>query len=114
MNLISSVDSNKNSTDLCSGPEGYKPLGNIGGPNRNMVAWLYSESNESRCSSISVTYKFPIGASVVDSCILKGILVGIKRDHSIQDVAECSVYGLIFLPWESSRLTSIFIKSDCR
>ena len=79
-----------------------------------MVSRLDAKGDESRSSSIYITPELSIGSRVIEGCILKCILVRIKRHHCVQDIAESSVYCLIFLPRKSSCLTSVFIESKGR
>ena len=83
MNLISSVDSDENSSDLGCGPERNKPLRNVGSPNGYMVSRFDAKSDEGCCSPIYVTSELSIGSRVIEGSILKCILVRVKRYHCI-------------------------------
>ena len=76
--FVSGIDSYKHRAYLCSCPERYIPSGEVGCPNSNLGACLYSERNERSCKAVNVLAEFGIGSRIIKSCVFKTILVTLK------------------------------------
>ena len=108
MDFVCSIDRNKHSADLRRRPEGNVPLGNVGRPDRHVIARLDAHGNQRPRKGVHVVAKLAVGAGIVQRGIAECVLIRKLLHHSVQYLRERQVDDMLLGPHIFSRTALVF------
>ena len=110
MDLVGGIHRHQHRADLGRRPEGQKPLGHIGRPDRHLGACTDAERNQDSREFVHIIPKLRIGAGVIERRVFDRDLVGELLHHGVEHLGEGLVDQRPLLPDVFSRVAVVPIE----
>ncbi|OPZ74062.1 MAG: hypothetical protein BWY80_00732 [Firmicutes bacterium ADurb.Bin456] len=108
VNLVGGVHSDENGAYLGGCPKSDEPLGDIGGPDGDMVTGPYAQGDQRAGKCIDIIPELGICPGIIQGGIAEGILVGKLLHHPVKHLGKGQIYQFVLPPDIFSRACVVF------